>query len=83
MKEESFLQSNIAPVLALTWTIFTLCIFILVLTRIITATENVAFLIINSVTNIMMIIVGYFFGSSMGSKQKQATIDKMNDGEIK
>lgn len=79
MLKENWLNNNIASLLALIWTSFSLVLYIMVLTKAIVATENVAFLIINSVTNILMIIVGYFFGSSLGSKTKQATLDKMNE----
>ncbi len=78
-KESTWLHNNIAPLIAITYTLFSLIVYVLVLIHVISATENIAFLIINSITNIMMIIVGYFFGSSVGSKSKQASIDKMND----
>jgi uncharacterized protein YacL len=79
MTHKNWLQENVAPLIALLFTGFTLFIYVMVLTKVISATENIAFLIINSVTNIMMIIVGYFFGSSAGSKAKQQAMDKMND----
>lgn len=75
---DNWLHKNAAPVIALSYTGFSFLIYILVLTKQISATENVAFLIINSVTNIVMLIVGYYFGSSAGSKNKQDTIDKMS-----
>lgn len=51
----------------------------MVLTKQVSATENVTFLILNSITNIAMLIVGYYFGSSAGSKAKQDALDKMAD----
>jgi hypothetical protein len=79
---QNWLQNNVAALIALLFTGFTLFIYVLVLTKVISATENIAFLIINSVTNIMMIIVGYFFGSSAGSKAKQLSLDKINDNTV-
>jgi len=72
----NWLNNNIAPIIAIVYTLFSLTIYLLVLIHVISATENIAFLIINSITNIMMIIVGYFFGSSIGSKQKQVKLDE-------
>lgn len=75
----NWLHENTAPVLAISYTAFSFLIYILVLTKQIQATENIAFLIINSITNIVMLIVGYYFGSSKGSKDKQELMDKMNN----
>lgn len=75
--KNTWLQDNVAPLIALLFTGFSLLIYTLVLTHVIAATENIAFLIINSITNVLMIIIGYFYGSSAGSKAKQTTLDKI------
>lgn len=77
MKTNTWLQDNIVPLIAILYTVFSFTIYTLVLVHAISATENVAFLIINSITNVVMLIVGYYFGSSAGSKAKQGAIDKM------
>ncbi len=79
MKDNNWLQNNIAPLLAVVITVFALFIYLMVLTKTIVATENIAFLIITSVTNVLLLIIGYYFGSSSGSKEKQKSLDKIND----
>lgn len=80
--DKNWLHNNIAPLIALLFTLFSLSIYLLVLTHVIVATENIAFLIINSITNILMVVISYFFGSSAGSKAKQASLDKINDNTV-
>ncbi len=77
--KNNWLQHNVSALLAILFTLFSLSIYLLVLVHAISATENLSFLIINSVTNIMMIIIGYYYGSSAGSKQKQMSLDKISD----
>lgn len=79
MSKKGWLSENIAPLLALLWTIFTFYTLRLVLLKEIKVAENITFLIINTISNICMIIIGYHFGSSAGSKAKQDAIDKMAD----
>lgn len=80
--KSGWLKENTAPMIALGYTSFSFIIYFLVLMRAISATENIAFLIINSITNIAMIIVGYHFGSSAGSKAKQDSLDKINENTM-
>lgn len=77
----NWLKDNISSVLAIAWLLFTFIIDTIVLTHAVKSTDNTTFLIINSVNNIMVIIVGYFFGSSIASKNKDEVIKKMTDGE--
>jgi hypothetical protein len=74
--KQNWLAQNIVSVLAILWTIFTFYILKLVLLKEVKAAENITFLIINTISNIIMIIVGYFFGSSAGSKDKQAFLNQ-------
>ena len=76
---KSWLQENIGQLLAVIIVVFSLCTFLLILTHVISATENVAFLIIGSLSSLVTTIVNYFYGSSAGSKSKQASLDKIND----
>jgi len=76
-EQSSWLSKNIAACLAIGWTLFTIFIFSLLLCGKINAKENLVFLIVNSVTNIVMLIVGFYFGSSVSSKGKDATISEL------
>lgn len=64
----SWLTKNIVAILALIWTTASIYIFYLALIGKITTEAQIVMLVVNSVTNIIMLIVGYFFGSSEKSK---------------
>ena len=65
----------IVPILALAWSAFAFTLYILLLMGKISSLESIQALVISSITNIVMLIIGYYFGSSQGSKDKQ---DKLN-----
>jgi VIT1/CCC1 family predicted Fe2+/Mn2+ transporter len=60
----SWLAKNTASLIALAYTAFTFVIYILVLMGHLKAEANISILIVNSITNIAMLIVGYYYGSS-------------------
>lgn len=73
--KKNFLSENIGSILAIMWTLFTFWIFKLVLLKEVKAPENITFLVVSGVINIIMIIIGYHYGSSASSKQKQDLIN--------
>lgn len=73
-KNKNWLSDNIASIIALSFIWFTFYVFRLVLIREIKTTEATTISIINSVTNILMLIVGYYFGSSKSSRDKDKLI---------
>lgn len=75
--EASWLSKNTGSLIALTFTVFTCILFILVLTGNIRPSENITFTIVSSVTNIFMLVCGYYFGSSRSSQVKDSTIAKL------
>lgn len=79
MKQKGWLQENVGSLLALIIVLFTFFIYMMILTKNISATENIVFLIIGGLTSLVTAVVGYFFGSSVGSKTKQAAMDRIND----
>lgn len=79
MKRVGWLQENIGALLALIIVLFTFLIFIMILTKNISAAENVVFLIVGGLTGLVGAVVQYFFGSSVGSKTKQAVMDRQNE----
>lgn len=56
--------------IALAFIVFAFYVFRMILLREVKATESTVISIVSSVTNITMLIVGYYFGSSQGSKDK-------------
>jgi len=61
----SWLSRNTVSIIALSYTIFNFVIYIMILAFNLKIAENMQVLIVNSITNIAMLIVGYYFGSSM------------------
>lgn len=57
-------------ILAVLFIAFAFYIFRMILLKEVTATESTTISIVASVTNVIMLIVGYYFGSSQGSKDK-------------
>jgi hypothetical protein len=69
----SFLARNIAPILAITFAILYITISILAMIGRINTNEAINISVINGTTNIVMLIIGYYFGSSH-EKIKQSQI---------
>lgn len=76
-EQASWLTKNTASLIALLYTVFTCTLFILVLTGNIKPSENITFTVVTSVTNIFMLIAGYYFGSSRSSQAKDKTINEL------
>lgn len=76
-QEESWLHRNISPLLALITFISSFAIFTLALRYGVKSNDTVSIAIIETLKAIDLILVGYYFGSSQGSKLKQLTIDKI------
>ena len=76
---ENWLHKNIVPILALSFVTFTFILYMLILTHTISASDTTTTNIVNSDTNITLIIIGYYFGRSKGSKDKQEALDKISN----
>lgn len=76
-ESSSWLAKNTGSLIALVFTVFTCILFILVLTGNIKPSENITFTIVSSVTNIFMLVCGYYFGSSRSSQAKDGTIARL------
>lgn len=70
----SWLSKNINSLIALVITISCLTLYFLVLTGKLKATEPTVLLVVSNATNALVIVLGFYFGSSVGSKLK----DKQN-----
>lgn len=69
----SWLSKNITPILASAATLSTMIIYFLVLVGKLKATEPTVLLVVSNATNILLVVFGFYFGSSIGSKLKDIT----------
>ena len=76
-ENSSWLSKNTGSLIAIIFTLFTCILFVLVLTGNIKPSENITFTIVSSVTNIFMLVCGYYFGSSRSSQAKDGTIARL------
>jgi hypothetical protein len=60
----SWLSKNTASLIALAYTTFNFVIYVMILLGHMQVTNEMAVLIVNSITNIAMLIVGFYYGSS-------------------
>jgi len=72
----SWLTKNVAAIIALAYTAFNFVIYVMILVGTFKVDTNIAILIVNSITNIAMLIVGFYFGSS-NRHFKAASIKKV------
>jgi len=68
--KKGWLNENITALIALMFILFTFRIFYWVLFKQAASTESTTITIVNSVTNITMLIVGFYFGSSQVHNDK-------------
>jgi len=59
-----WLAKNTPSLIALAYTGFNFCIYVMILFGSFTVDNNMAILIVNSITNIAMLIVSFYYGSS-------------------
>lgn len=60
----SWLAKNTPSIIALSYTTFNFVIYVMILGGWMKTDNDIAILIVNSITNIAMLIVGYYYGSS-------------------
>lgn len=78
--QSSWLAKNTASIIALSYTLFNFIILAGILFGQIKVGENMAILIVNSVVNICMLVVGYYFGASHSQmKMNQQQMRVMQD----
>lgn len=63
-QNSSWLSKNVGPIIALVLVSLLIALFVLVLVGKINSHDNITFLVINSTQSIVLVIVGYYFGSS-------------------
>lgn len=82
MKKHNWLQENIASIIALILIIFGISIDILVLMKEIKATESTAITIVQNINNMMLVVIGFYFVSSIKGKQDEKNKDQANEISI-
>lgn len=63
-----------ASIIALAYTLFNFVIYVMILSGRFNVDNNMAILIVNSITNIAMLIVGFYFGSSYQRQQQMKVL---------
>ncbi len=76
-ENSSWLARNTISIIAITFTVFTCTLYILVLAGNLKSSDNITFSVVSSVTGITMLIMGYYFGSSRSSQAKDGTIARL------
>lgn len=76
---KNWLKINIMEILAIGGVLQFLIVSLLVLFRVVKSTENTTVMILTSSTMIVTTVLNFYFGSSKGSKDKQAQIDKIEN----
>jgi len=75
----SWLQKNIAPILALLAVFATMLLFyLMIFTKVDQTAQNIVLYILGVLSTIVSQIFAYYFGSSAGSKAKQEQLFKQN-----
>lgn len=81
--KKNWLSENIASIIALAFVAFAFFVFRMILLKQVNASETIVTAILGSVTNIVMLIVGFYFGSSQSSKQKTEMMNKIEENQNK
>ena len=68
---------NPATLIAFAFTVFTFAVYIIVLCRVVKTSETTTTVILTSVTNMEMLILGYYFVSSKTNKDKDKQIAEL------
>jgi uncharacterized membrane protein YbhN (UPF0104 family) len=77
-QNKSMFEKNIAPIIAFCYIIFSFGVFLLVLLGYTKTNDTNINTILNAINGINIFIIGYYFGSSKGSKDKQEQLNEIN-----
>lgn len=66
-------------IIALAFLAFAFYVFRMILLKEVKASDATVIAIVNTVQGIVMLIVGYYFGSSQGSKSKEESLKQKNE----
>lgn len=85
LNKKNWFSENIPGLIAVAFTIFTFAVYIIVLSRVVHTTETTTTVILTSVTNMEMLILGFYFVSSKSNKDKDKQLIEKDKqiGEMK
>lgn len=73
-EHSSWLQKNAAALIGIFIILYTFILFTLILAGYVRTEKDIVILILTSVTGLCGLVVGYYFGSSVGSKKKDGLL---------
>lgn len=76
-KKSVSIKDHIVELLAVGIGLLCAAIYTMVLFRVVKTSESTTITILTSVTNLFLMVVSYYFGSSKGSKEKDKQIAEM------
>ena len=79
--KNDWLKNHITELIAMAIILFTFIIFGLVLLGNIKADSSITISVIECLKGMDILIIGFYFGSSIGSKNKQVQLDKTTQNE--
>lgn len=74
---KNWLSENIASLIALSFLVFSFIVFLLILLHQVKTSESTTITILATISNILMLIFGYYFGSTKSSKDKDKQIENL------
>lgn len=83
MHHDTMLKSNIMPILAISTLLFSFVVVLIVAFADVQDNQkDLLIYVLGFATTTTTMVLGYYFGSSQGSKDKQKLLDKDNDATI-
>lgn len=76
---KNWLKEHIVEILAISCVLQFVVIMFYVLFKEVKSTDSTTLMILTSSGNVAMLVLAFYFGSSKGSKDKQAKLDKINE----
>lgn len=79
IKNKNWFSENIVGIIACVFIVFVMVVYLLILTRTVKTTETTTITILGNTTNMLMLILGYYFVSSKTSKDKDKQIADLTE----
>lgn len=79
MKRKDWFHDNIIGLIAMGFTLFTFVVYGIVLFKDVKATETTTITVLTSITNMELLILGFYFVSSKSNKEKDKKIEELEN----